>query len=177
VPLRRPLRVRARPAGLDTDGRVSYKRKAALARRPHPPGLRTRRVPAQPGRIIPPMASPRTLRGGVRSGQQGTREPPRPGTGHRPRRRGDPSLAHCLLWADLLRRVFAQDVLACSCGGRRTVVAFVTDPCRDRPPRPAAEPIAPQADLTSSAPTTTATKAEGEEAPSRAWLCSLRNNP
>ena len=40
------------------------------------------------------------------------------------------SRARRLLWADLLRRVFAQDVLACPCGGRRTVVAFVTDPCR-----------------------------------------------
>jgi hypothetical protein len=27
----------------------------------------------------------------------------------------------------LLRRVFAQDVLPCACGGRRAVVAFVTD--------------------------------------------------
>ena len=32
-----------------------------------------------------------------------------------------------LPWADLLRRVFAQDVLACLCGGRRTVTAFVMD--------------------------------------------------
>ena len=31
-------------------------------------------------------------------------------------------------WADLLRRVFAEDVLACVCGGRRDVVALVTDP-------------------------------------------------
>jgi hypothetical protein len=30
-------------------------------------------------------------------------------------------------WADLLRRVFAEDVLVCSCGGRRRVVAFVAD--------------------------------------------------
>jgi len=32
-----------------------------------------------------------------------------------------------LPWAELLRRVFAQDVLQCACGGRRTVVAFVAD--------------------------------------------------
>jgi hypothetical protein len=32
-----------------------------------------------------------------------------------------------LPWANLLRRVFAQDVLACPCGGRRTVTAFVVD--------------------------------------------------
>jgi hypothetical protein len=34
--------------------------------------------------------------------------------------------------ADLLRRVFAHDVLACPCGGRRSVVAFVADPARAR---------------------------------------------
>jgi len=33
-----------------------------------------------------------------------------------------------LPWADLLRRVFADDVLQCPCGGRRSVVAVVTDP-------------------------------------------------
>lgn len=32
-----------------------------------------------------------------------------------------------LPWADLLRRVFAEDVLACHCGGRRRVIAFITD--------------------------------------------------
>jgi hypothetical protein len=30
--------------------------------------------------------------------------------------------------ADLLRRVFADDVLQCPCGGRRSVIAIVTDP-------------------------------------------------
>jgi len=38
-----------------------------------------------------------------------------------------PPRAHWLPWAELLRRVFAQDVLACPCGGRRSVVAFVAD--------------------------------------------------
>jgi hypothetical protein len=33
-----------------------------------------------------------------------------------------------LPWADLLRRVFANDVLQCACGGRRSVIAIVTDP-------------------------------------------------
>ena len=32
-----------------------------------------------------------------------------------------------LPWADLLQRVFAVDVLACPCGGRRRVLAFITD--------------------------------------------------
>jgi len=33
-----------------------------------------------------------------------------------------------LPWADLLRRVFADEVLQCPCGGRRSVIAVVTDP-------------------------------------------------
>ena len=32
-----------------------------------------------------------------------------------------------LEWAALLRRVFALDVLRCSCGGERKIVAFITD--------------------------------------------------
>ena len=32
-----------------------------------------------------------------------------------------------LPWADLLQRVFAEDALACPCGGRRRVLAFITD--------------------------------------------------
>jgi len=32
------------------------------------------------------------------------------------------------LGADLLRRVFADDVLQCPRGGRRSVIALVTDP-------------------------------------------------
>ena len=39
-----------------------------------------------------------------------------------PRRRGR------VPWAELLRRVFADDVLQCPCGGRRGVLAVVTDP-------------------------------------------------
>jgi hypothetical protein len=35
--------------------------------------------------------------------------------------------ARRLPWADLLRRVFAEDVLVCPCGSRRSVVAFVAD--------------------------------------------------
>ena len=31
-------------------------------------------------------------------------------------------------WAELRRRVFADDVLQCPCGGRRSVLAVVTDP-------------------------------------------------
>jgi hypothetical protein len=38
-----------------------------------------------------------------------------------------PMRARRLPWPDLLRRVFAQDVLTCPCGGRRSVTAFVTD--------------------------------------------------
>ena len=37
------------------------------------------------------------------------------------------SRARRLPWADLLQRVFADDVLQCPCGGRRSIVAIVTD--------------------------------------------------
>jgi hypothetical protein len=37
-----------------------------------------------------------------------------------------------LPWADLLRRVFADDVLQCPCGGHRSVIAVVTDPATAR---------------------------------------------
>ncbi|TMQ03053.1 MAG: ATP-dependent helicase HrpA [Deltaproteobacteria bacterium] len=37
------------------------------------------------------------------------------------------SRARRLPWVELLRRVFAQDILVCPCGGRRSVVAFVAD--------------------------------------------------
>ena len=40
-----------------------------------------------------------------------------------PRKR-DPSR---IPWAELLQRVFMDDVLACPCGGRRTVIAFVNE--------------------------------------------------
>ena len=30
-------------------------------------------------------------------------------------------------WADLLLRVFREDVLSCACGGRRVVLAFITE--------------------------------------------------
>jgi hypothetical protein len=31
-------------------------------------------------------------------------------------------------WADLLRRIYLEDVLACPCGGRRRVIANIDDP-------------------------------------------------
>jgi hypothetical protein len=33
-----------------------------------------------------------------------------------------------LPWADLLKRVFGDDLLRCPCGGRRRVVAFIPEP-------------------------------------------------
>jgi hypothetical protein len=33
-----------------------------------------------------------------------------------------------LPWSELLRRVFKFDVLECPCGGRRRVIAFITEP-------------------------------------------------
>ncbi len=43
----------------------------------------------------------------------------------RPERLADPSR---IPWADLLMRVFREDVLTCPCGGRRLVLAYVTQP-------------------------------------------------
>ena len=45
--------------------------------------------------------------------------PPRGPNGH-----ADPSR---IPWAELLLRVFREDVLLCPCGGRRVVLAFVTE--------------------------------------------------
>jgi hypothetical protein len=30
-------------------------------------------------------------------------------------------------WAELLRRVFQEDVLSCPCGGRRKVIAYIVE--------------------------------------------------
>ena len=39
------------------------------------------------------------------------------------------SVASRIAWAELLKRVFAEDVLACAlCGGRMKIIATVTDP-------------------------------------------------
>ena len=43
----------------------------------------------------------------------------------RPQRPADPSR---IPWADLLMRVFREDMLTCPCGGRRVVLAYVTQP-------------------------------------------------
>ena len=32
-----------------------------------------------------------------------------------------------ITWAELLQRVFREDVLACPCGGRRRVIAFIIE--------------------------------------------------
>jgi hypothetical protein len=43
----------------------------------------------------------------------------------KPQRPADPSR---IPWAELLRRVFRDDVLTCPCGGRRVVLAYLTQP-------------------------------------------------
>ena len=137
VSLRRPPRVCTRSAGMDRHGRISYKLK-----RPWPDG-RTHLV-------LPPVAFLRRLCGIIPpprrhlvryAGVFG------PASNHRAALRalvpaGEPddsdlangstapsagaSRARRLPWAELLRRVFADDVLRCPCGGRRTVVAVVS---------------------------------------------------
>ena len=51
------------------------------------------------------------------------RSPGAPGAGSRPRSRPER-----MFWADLVRRVWLVDILACPCGGRRSVLAMVFDP-------------------------------------------------
>ena len=75
--------------------------------------LRARVVPVAPAGVAEPAAAAACR----------TTEPPSPAalapTGPRRSTR--------LRWADLLQRVFADDVLTCSCGGRRRVLCFITD--------------------------------------------------
>jgi len=61
--------------------------------------------------------------GGIQHGPAARLRGDRVGIGDRPA----VSRPRRLPWAELLRRVFAQDVLQDACGGRCTVVAFVTD--------------------------------------------------
>ncbi|MDB4955574.1 MAG: transposase [Myxococcales bacterium] len=42
--------------------------------------------------------------------------------------RDDAEPARSTPWADLLRRVFADDVPQCPCGGRRSVIGVIADP-------------------------------------------------
>jgi len=44
-----------------------------------------------------------------------------------PRRRDRSARSYRIPWADLLRKVFAVDVLACFCGGRLQLIAFIAD--------------------------------------------------
>ena len=46
----------------------------------------------------------------------------------RRRRRGTPTRGRWIRWAELMKRVFEQDVLRCdSCGGRREVIALIKE--------------------------------------------------
>src|SRR3954463_14851603 len=46
---------------------------------------------------------------------------------HRPGRCRRDVPIRAFRWAELLLRVFREDVLVCPCGGRRVVIAFITD--------------------------------------------------
>jgi hypothetical protein len=139
--LERLCRYGARPAfahdrlAWTTDGRISYQLK-----RPWPDGrthlvlepvafLRRlvgiipppRRHLVRYSGVFGPASNARAkLRALVPATDDDTRHAACPGTPH-----PVPPRARRLPWADLLRRVFAQDVLVCPCGGRRSVVAFV----------------------------------------------------
>ena len=141
--LERLCRYGARPAfsqkrlSLTDDGRVSYRLK-----RPWPDGrLHITMEPVAFLRriagIIPPPRFHLTRYAGILSPNAKHRAqalalvPPGPRdspiTPSRPMAKKGASRRR-LPWADLLERVFAVDVLACPCGGRRRVLAFITDP-------------------------------------------------
>jgi len=142
--LERLCRYGARPAfaqdrlAWTADGRIAYKLK-----RPWPDG-RTHLVlePVAFLRrlvgIIPPPRRHLVRYAGVFGPASKHRTKLRPLVPTDPDHPADPSCTHSesarssrprrLPWADLLRRVFADDVLRCPCGGRRSVVAFVADP-------------------------------------------------
>ncbi len=142
--LERLCRYGARPAfaqdqlAWTADGRISYKLK-----RPWPDG-RTHLVlePVAFLRrlvgIIPPPRRLLVRYAGVFGPASKHRAKLRALVPTDPDHAADPSCTHStqapqprarrLPWADLLRRVFADDVLRCPCGGRRSVVAFVADP-------------------------------------------------
>src|SRR5262245_28703600 len=46
----------------------------------------------------------------------------------KPRVRNLPDYQRRYPWAELLRRVFLEDVLQCECGARRKLIAVITDP-------------------------------------------------
>jgi hypothetical protein len=91
VPLWRAARVCPRPAGVNRRGPHLVPAQAAVARRPHPLGARTGRVPAQVGRHHP--AAQAATRGA--SGQQSAREAPLAGARRRPQRHGEPWMPRC----------------------------------------------------------------------------------
>lgn len=45
----------------------------------------------------------------------------------RPRRKTSQPQPSRIHWSELLLRVFREDVLLCPCGGRRVVLAFITE--------------------------------------------------
>ncbi|MCC6848742.1 MAG: transposase [Deltaproteobacteria bacterium] len=77
-------------------------------------GARARRRAAAVAQVVPPEATRPTS---VAPVSQETAAPPE----RRPSRRG-------WLWADLMRRVFEIDVLACDCGARLRFLATIEDP-------------------------------------------------
>ncbi len=50
-----------------------------------------------------------------------------PAEGKPPGKRDRPARTYRVPWADLLRKVFAVDVLACPCGGRLQLIAFIAE--------------------------------------------------
>jgi hypothetical protein len=68
--------------------------------------------------VVPQAPSPPAC-----SGADKSQEPAGPSPEARPPRRPDSRIP----WSELLLRVFREDVLACPCGGRRIVIAFIDE--------------------------------------------------
>ncbi len=105
-------------------GRLSPPARGHLAASPS--ASRSIRWSVRRGRNCAPASSPSRPQGSPRP------RPPRPigrpkTSPSTPSGPTGPRRSTRLPWADLLQRVFAEDVLCCPCGGRRRVLGFITD--------------------------------------------------
>ncbi len=120
------------------DGRIQLE-----LRRPAPDGVQAvaftpRQLLSRLAALVPPPRAHLTRYHGVFAGRsklrRALRPPPKPDDQPDQLRPPPPELRERRLpWADLLRRVFDQDVMTCSkCGGPRRVIAIVADPQQAR---------------------------------------------
>jgi hypothetical protein len=112
----RPPFAQARLSEL-SDGRLTYRLKCPLGDGPPPLPERT------------PLASaPSCASTPVQSEEPATAAAEAPAPDQAPPRPRSTRIHRASPWAELLMRVFREDVLACACGGRRVVLAYLTQP-------------------------------------------------